>query len=158
MSFEIERKFLVKWPLEQILLQHPPVRTLIVEQRYLQESGDWTVRVRKTVCEEASYYLTMKKRVTDRRTIELETPIDAVFYAKVAHQCGVPLMKTRYEIEYGERLWEIDVFQHKKLDGLILAEIELPHEHTVIEFPEWVGVEVTNDKFYKNAKMAKRIA
>jgi adenylate cyclase len=157
MSFEIERKFLVTKTVEQILFDHPPARTLIVEQRYLQHSGDWTIRVRKVVTDEANYFLTMKQRISERRAIELETLIDATFYTKVSQQCGQPLMKTRYEIPYADHLWELDVFHHKKLDGLVLAEIELDREDRAFETPPWIGLEVTDDKFYKNVKMAKRI-
>ena len=158
MSFEVERKFLVNAPPERILKVSPPLRILLIEQRYLSRTGDWTVRVRKTICEQSlAHHLTMKQRINDLRCVELETEISDLFYATISHQGGVPLLKTRYEIDTHGHLWELDVFSHPKLDGLVLAEIELQNEDTPFDKPEWLGPEVTNDKYYKNNRIAKRL-
>lgn len=157
MSFEVERKFLVSWALSRVLAANPPVRTLLIEQRYLRSTGDWTIRIRKTVCDTARYHLTMKQRVSDMRAVELETEISDVFYASMAHRCGTPILKTRYEVMVHDHLWEIDQFSNPKLDKLVLAEIELDNEETTFQLPEWIGAEVTNDKNYKNNRLAKKI-
>ena len=38
---------------------------------------------------------------------------------------------------------------------LVTAEIELPDEKTVVELPDWIGLEVTNDHRYKNNNLAE---
>ena len=37
---------------------------------------------------------------------------------------------------------------------LVTAEIELPNEKTVVELPDWIGREVTDDHRYKNNNLA----
>lgn len=41
-------------------------------------------------------------------------------------------------------------------EGLVIAEIELPHEDTLFEKPDWVGREVTSDPRYSNANLATK--
>jgi adenylate cyclase len=66
------------------------------------------------------------------------------------------LSKTRYEIKYEEHLWEVDVFEGK-LDGLIIAEIELKSEDEFFNKPNWIGQEVTDDPSYLNAKLTEKL-
>lgn len=42
---------------------------------------------------------------------------------------------------------------HGRLDGLVLAEIELGDEHEPYSRPEWLGEEVTGQPQYYNANM-----
>jgi CYTH domain-containing protein len=66
------------------------------------------------------------------------------------------LSKTRYEIKIENNLWEVDVFEGK-LDGLIIAEIELESEDESFNKPVWLGREVTNDLSYLNAKLIEKL-
>ena len=66
------------------------------------------------------------------------------------------LKKLRYKIEYQLKTWEIDVFEGK-LEGLVIAEIELEKEDEKFEIPEWVGQEVTFDPIYLNANLINRL-
>jgi hypothetical protein len=50
--------------------------------------------------------------------------------------------------------WEVDVF-HGDNEGLILAEIEIPCEEAQFEIPDWIGVEVSHDRRYRNNALAK---
>ena len=51
-------------------------------------------------------------------------------------------------------MWEVDVYLGK-LEGLIIAEIELNSEdEMIIESPIWVGDEVSYDIKYSNASLA----
>ena len=69
--------------------------------------------------------------------------------------CAKPLVeKTRYLILTGGHTWEIDVFSGCN-DGLVVAEIELDHENESIDFPPWVGDEVTDDKRYYNVYLVQ---
>ena len=89
---------------------------------------------------------------------EWEREIDASDAREMLQICmpGV-ISKTRYIIPAspykGEpRCWEVDVF-HGRLDGLVLAELELGDEHEPYEKPVWLGEEVTGQPQYYNANM-----
>lgn len=157
MSHEIERKFLIVSSLEDIL-GNTPRKCLYIDQRYLPDSGDWTIRVRQVIeMSNVSFFLTMKKKVTNVTCIEIEMPITQQTYEQMLPNCGLSLSKIRYEVEYMGHLWEIDQFINPVFDGLIIAEIELSSEEEVFEKPSWLGKEVTHDKKYKNARMAKML-
>ena len=67
--------------------------------------------------------------------------------------CSGPLVeKTRYEIEWAGRVWEIDVFAGDN-EGLVVAEVELASEDEPVEIPPWVGEEVSGDPRYYNANL-----
>ena len=48
--------------------------------------------------------------------------------------------------------WEVDEF-HGRLEGLVVAEIELPSEDTTFARPEFIGAEVTGDPRYYNSNL-----
>ena len=59
-------------------------------------------------------------------------------------------------MNFGNLTWEIDVFEGK-LNGLIVAEIEIPSENFEFEIPSWIGEEVTYDSSYLNAELFKKL-
>jgi adenylate cyclase len=69
---------------------------------------------------------------------------------------GRRIEKTRYEIpgEDGSTI-ELDVYDGA-LDGLVVAEVEFDSEDAADRFagPDWLGEEVTDDKRYKNQRLA----
>jgi len=69
--------------------------------------------------------------------------------------CDRPLIeKTRYKIDWGGLVWEIDEFEGVN-KGLILAEVELNQETQKIELPPWIGEEVSEDPRYFNSNLVK---
>ena len=50
-------------------------------------------------------------------------------------------------------MWEIDEF-HGRLEGLVVAEIELESETEAVDIPPFIGREVTDDKRYYNSALA----
>ena len=61
----------------------------------------------------------------------------------------------RYRIAAAEGLfWEVDEFVGEN-QGLIIAEIELPHAEHSVELPDWIGSEVSDDPRYFNSNLAK---
>ena len=66
------------------------------------------------------------------------------------------LTKERYQIVCYSKRWEVDVFQGR-LQGLVLAEIELKKENEEFELPEWIDKEVTHDTSYLNASLINRL-
>jgi len=68
------------------------------------------------------------------------------------------LVKTRFLWRGSDgMLWEIDVFKGE-LDGIVIAEVELPSEDHPVELPHWLGKELTNLKGWSNADLVKRIS
>jgi CYTH domain-containing protein len=148
MATEIERKFLVKsdeW------------RTLatgtIYRQGYLSTKKGCTVRVR-LVGERG--YLTIKGLTQGFSRAEYEYPIPALDAIQMLDNlCEAPLIeKTRYKIEYAGLTWEVDEFAAEN-QGLIIAEVELTDENQIIELPDWIGKDVSDDPKYYNVNLAQ---
>ncbi|WP_009546612.1 CYTH domain-containing protein [Crocosphaera subtropica] len=149
MAIEIERKFLVindNW------------RSLgigkVYKQGYIATADKiTTIRVR-IIGNEA--YLTIKSKTEGISRQEFEYPIpleDAEIMLNTL--CDRPLIeKVRYTINQEKLIWEIDEFKGDN-EGLILAEIELKSEDQVINFPDWVGEEVSHDPKYYNVNLVK---
>ncbi|MGZ8395389.1 MAG: CYTH domain-containing protein [Rhodoplanes sp.] len=68
---------------------------------------------------------------------------------------GAVIEKTRHEVPIGEVVWEIDVFAGENA-GLVIAEVELVNGDQEFCRPSWVGEEITHDRRFYNADLAKR--
>lgn len=156
---EIERKFLIEYPDIAFLENNPSCRRAEIVQTYLKGSPDEEKRVRKrcengkTVC-----YHTVKRRVTDIKRVEIEKVITEREYLEMldnADESMRPIVKTRYCLEYGNHLFEIDVYPF--WNDKAVVEVELCAEDEIIAFPKEIKVlkEVTDDKAYKNSSLAK---
>ena len=150
MSFEIERKFLVRssdW--RELAIEHSNIR-----QAYLSTDGKSSIRVR--IRDNRSATLSVKSRPSSLRRLELEYPIPVLEAEALMQlrQSGI-VEKVRYIVPAGTLKWEIDVFLGDNL-GLLIAEIELPEENHPIEVPAWIGAEVTGQAQYYNGSLAQR--
>lgn len=162
--FEIERKFLVTKPMLEIGMAEYAkknyLRFLDIEQCYLGGTGDWAIRGRTTTINGSAisrqYFLTMKRKQTDRTCIELEDVCSREMYDKIKAQCGHrPIVKKRWVgLPDG---FTIDEFQNPELGGLVMAEIELKSEDEEFPRPDWLGEEVTGTKGYGNSFMVKKL-
>ena len=150
---EIERKFLVKS--EAFMAQ--ATTSYDIEQGYLCKEPEKTIRVR---VRDTRAFLTIKSSQLREglAKFEWEKEIELDDARELLKLC-LPgaISKTRYIIpaaayEGAQRCWEVDVF-HGRLEGRILAEIELGDEHEPFERPEWLGEEVTGLPQYYNANM-----
>lgn len=162
-SIEPERKFLLLRSAAEIVEQARIDGTLLwiapIAQCYLPGTGDWTIRVRREqINGETRFLQTMKRRISEATSDELEMEVAQDYYDAVAARCGAVLTKTRSVIFAAGREWEIDVFHNPELKGIEFAEIELEHEDEVFDRPDWLGKEVTSDPGYRNASLARRIA
>ena len=124
-----------------------------IMQGYLCKEPGKTIRVR---IRDTRAFLTIKSsRLREGLAkFEWEREIDLADARELMQIC-LPgaISKTRYIIPTSnERKWEVDVF-HGRLDGLVLAEIELGDEHEAFERPDWLGEEVTGQPQYYNANM-----
>ncbi len=148
MGFEIERKFLVcsaEW-------QRLTTGRTRIRQAYLPAEGGVSLRVRLKNDDYAT--LTIKSRETQLRRLEFEYPIPtADAEALMALRRGAVIEKMRHTIPWQGLMWEIDVFSGDNA-GLVIAEIELRHEHQHFACPRWLGEEVTGQSRYYNRALA----
>jgi adenylate cyclase len=150
MSFEIERKFLVRgddW--QELATSRASIR-----QAYLSSNGKASIRVR--IKGEGAATLSIKSRPVDLRRLELEYPIpvlEAEALMQLRH--GSIIEKVRHVVPWGDLAWEVDVFSGENL-GLVIAEIELRYEHQHVELPPWIGPEVTGQPQYYNSSLVQR--
>jgi adenylate cyclase len=150
MGIEIERKFLVRNDNWRALATGKLYR-----QGYIAASPDCTVRVR--IAGDQGY-LTIKGATSGISRAEYEYGIPLEEAAQLLDTiCQPPLIeKTRYRIAAAQGLvWEVDEFAGEN-QGLIVAEIELPHAEHPVELPDWIGAEVSDDPRYFNANLAKQ--
>ncbi len=148
-TLEIERKFLVK-SLPENIDQYPHKD---IRQGYLAISEDGTeVRLRQ---KGKKYFQTVKSGTGKTRSeAEIEITEDQFNNLWDATN-GKRVEKTRYEISHEKGLIELDIY-HGDLEGLLSAEIEFSNEDDSNKFiaPEWMSVEVTENKEYKNQNLA----
>jgi adenylate cyclase len=147
MNFEIERKFLVTGDQWRALVKNQKR----IRQAYLGANGRASIRVRIIHDEKAT--LTFKSRGASLRRLELEYPVPILeAEALMSLREGEVIEKVRYDVPIGNLTWEVDVFSGDN-EGLILAEVELEHEHQDVELPGWVGTEVTGQAQYYNSAL-----
>ena len=150
MALEIERKFLVK----NDSFKASAVKTIFIEQGYLTNGKDCTVRVR--IADENAV-ITIKSKNNDHSIAhhEWEYAIPLEDARTMMTICGSNVIrKTRHLIPAGKHTFEVDVF-HDDNDGLVIAEVELSAEDEPFEHPNWLGKEVTGEKRYYNAFIAR---
>lgn len=148
MALEIERKFLVRSDAWRLEARGTPCR-----QGYLLAAPDCTIRVR-ILGDDA--YLTIKGGTRGITRAEFEYAIPVADAEIIMNQLStLPLIqKRRYQVWHGGHKWEIDEFSGAN-EGLVLAEIELQSEAEAFELPDWVGLEVSLDRRYRNATLAR---
>lgn len=146
MSTEIEHKYLVTSRdfIDGVSESHT------LQQGYLSRDKGRTVRVRIW---DKSAFLTIKGANTGASRPEFEYPIPVDDALQLLQLCPPPIIsKTRHIYKYEGNKWEIDEF-HEELEGLILAEIEIPSEDYQFKIPAFVGKDVTNDPRYYNSHL-----
>jgi adenylate cyclase len=148
---EIERKFLVK----SFPPKWKPKRGHKIRQGYFPVSRKGIeIRLRQ---KDSQYLLTVKAGAGLVRTEE------ELHISKESFQTLWPLVrkacvvKTRYEIPYGGRKVELDVYEGRHR-GLRIAEVEFGSRRASRDFdpPQWFGAEVSGNPRYMNSVLARR--
>ncbi|MFT4015462.1 MAG: CYTH domain-containing protein [Agriterribacter sp.] len=148
MPLEIERKFLINHNKWNTL---PKPQGKLYRQGYLLNDIHKTIRVRLS---NENGFITIKGKTTGATRSEFEYNIPLTDAKQLLDNfSNNEISKTRYNISYRSKLWEIDVF-HGENEGLIVAEIELQSEGEPFDIPDWVTEEVTHDPRYYNANLA----
>lgn len=156
-KLEIEYKFLIKKPDEEMLKRLSGVRVLDISQTYtttgarirrIQENGKIT------------YIKTVKKHISDLVRLENEEEITAAEYdslLSLRKPDSITLKKTRYVCPYKTKNLEIDIFPFWQNQAFL--EIELKSETEAFELPDFVQVirDITGDKAYRNYDLSKKI-
>lgn len=153
---EIERKFLIK--------RYAPGidgETVwdIVQTYLLRGDPDIQRRVRKiTVNGSAEYFYTEKKFVSDKVRRENERKITREEYEALLKEADKelePIIKTRRIFDYKGQSFEMDEYPFSQ--ELATVELELESTEQPVILPTFLNVvkEVTGDKRYSNAAMAK---
>src|SRR5262245_32311104 len=149
MAIEIERKFLVTndgWKQDVSRVCH-------LRQAYLVNNDKLVICVR--VDDPAAATLTIKTASPGRERAEYEYAIPAADAEPLMRYSeGCVIVKTRHIVPVGELAWEVDVFEGENA-GLVVAEIELDRADRPFERPPWIGAEVTDDRRYYNADLAR---
>jgi adenylate cyclase len=146
---EIERKFLVR-KLPEDLTNYPSNR---ISQGYLVSMDDGLqVRLRKSGKRFSLTYKRGSGNVREEREVELTAEQFEELWPATE---GKRLVKTRYEVPFGQRTVEIDLY-HERHEGLVVAEVEFDEEEAAKNFqpPDWLGDDVTGNPRYSNQLLA----
>jgi adenylate cyclase len=148
---EIERKFLVAGDFKK-----QAVKSHKIVQGFLSTVPERTVRVR---IRDHQGFITIKgignASGTTRFEWEKEIPVNDAENLLLLCEPTV-IEKIRHIVPANDKLYfEVDEFFGEN-EGLIIAEIELPHENTEFKKPSWLGEEVTGQLQYYNASLAKK--
>ena len=161
MAKEIERKYRAALTQNAFYIAlHEAEEVVFSTQSYLVSKATWEWRIRclervkhpTKSSGELTWYTAIKLGNGFVRD-EYETKLPAWFGKFLLRLAPVPIYKTRFS----EGGWEVDVFHSPPtLNGLILAEAEVDHEHSPFpEVPAWVilGEDVTNHGGYSNKNL-----
>ena len=157
--FEIERKYLIKYPDIDWLENNPNCQRIEIIQTYLKSSGDEEVRVRQRgFGGNYIYFKTTKRRISGIKRVEVEKRLSQAEYLTLLMEADTTrrqIRKTRYCLTYEGQYFEIDIYPFWK--DRAIAEIELSDENADIIFPKQIKVikEVSDDDEYTNASLAK---
>ena len=145
---------------------------LEIERKYLIANNDWTsevshsVRLRDGLIAHSEDRKVRVRFYDDRATLTIKGPRHGLSRDEfeyeipaedglrlLTHHCVTEILeKTRYHISFGGFDWTVDQY-HGRLDGVVLAEIELPSEECVFPKPAWLGREVTGEAEYRKINM-----
>ncbi len=158
---EIEKKFLIEYPANDILSNIPPEDRSHIIQTYLLSEESITARVRlRRYKDTVRYYKTEKKHISDMSSYEDEKEISLSDYKselKNADPKRCPIEKERLILRNGGHLFEIDIYPF--WSDRAIMEVELQSEDEEFEIPNGIRIlrDVTSDRRYKNAALAKEI-
>ena len=157
---ECERKLLIRYPDKEWLRSMGAEKSLI-EQTYLIAEKGATERLRKRAfAERTVYYYTKKVRISALSAEEYEREISFEEYEALLlrrDKASRTVEKERYALPYGKHILEIDIYPFWSRQAIL--EVELSCEDEIFSLPDGIEVirEVSGEKAYKNAFLAKKI-
>ena len=157
-NIEIERKYIIVKPCEDVLRSQRDFTESEIVQIYLPAVARQTRRVRRRAYgDRVDYIETRKIRIDKMSVTEIERDIteeEFIELSKMAAEGTHPVRKRRYTFTHGARTLELDFYP--EWEHTCIMETELPDRETVVELPEFIKVvrEVTGIKEYSNAAMS----
>ena len=157
--YEIERKFLIKYPNIEWLESLSNVEKVEIIQTYLNNvKPDEEVRIRQRG--RAGDYIftkTTKRNISALKRVEVEKRLSKDEYLDLLMDADISkhqIRKTRYCMTYENCYLEIDIYP--MWNDQAILEVELSSEDEMISIPEQIEVikEVTNDKTFRNYNIA----
>lgn len=159
--FEIERKFLIRYPDTAMLSHMDHCRKVQVMQTYLKSQDEDEVRIRQRGMDgNYTYYKTRKRKVGGIRRLETEERLSKEQYLRLLMDADPkcrPIQKDRYCLTYKNQYFEIDIYPFWNKQAIV--EIELSDEQKLVEFPDFLEVirEVSEEECFKNHSLALQI-
>lgn len=149
MAIEIERKFRLRDTGWMALVS----RKRRIRQAYLTKNGRVSVRIRIEGEGRATLTIKTAQPAVSRQEYEYDIPVaDAEELLELRD--GAVIDKVRHDVPVGDVVWEIDVFAGDN-SGLVIAEVELASTDQQFCRPAWLGEEITHERRYYNADLAK---
>ena len=146
MGIEIEHTYLVKDDSYKRLSDSNST----IRQGFLSRDPERTVRVR---VRDDQGFITIKGKGDGAAHPEFEYEIPLDDAVRLMSLCEPPVIeKTRYIVMHDGNRWEVDEF-HGSLEGLVIAELEVPSEDYRFSLPPFVGREVTGNPKYYNSQL-----
>lgn len=160
--YEIERKYLIRYPDVAVLEKQPYFEKVGISQSYLEQGPEGeSRRVRKSVMNgKIIYQYNEKVPVTLERRIESEKEITKEEYEAYLAQkdpSTITINKTRYRIFENGFCYEIDLFPFWKSQAFL--EVEVKDESVTYPIPPYIQIlrDVTEDPSYTNHALSFKI-
>ena len=157
--YEIERRFLIRYPDVKKLEALPNCRKVEIIQTYLKAKDGDELRIRQRG-ENGNYiyYKTLKHTVTPLKRVEIEENLTQDEYLQLLMEADPALhqiRKTRYCLTYENQYFKIDIYPF--WNDRALMEIELRDEKETVRFPGQLEIikEVTDDGNYNSRSLAQ---
>ncbi len=149
MTFEIERRFLIKNDNWKEFI----TKKIFIEQGYLTKSlDDWIIRIRFTG---KDFKITLKKHIASFTNFEFEYSMPRSDGEKIMSNLTNTIKKERFFLEVEKKSWIIDCFKEKNYP-LKIAEIELSSEDEDLSIPSFISNEITGLTQYSNFSLANK--
>ena len=149
MTFEIERRFLIKNDNWKEFI----TKKIVIEQGYLTKSlDDWIIRIRFTG---KDFKITLKKHIESFTDFEFEYSIPQKDGETIMLNLSNTIKKERFFLEIKKNSWIIDCFKEKNYP-LEIAEIELASEDEDLSLPSFISREITGLTQYYNFSLANK--
>ena len=155
--FEIERKFLVAYPDLAALEKLPGCRRVEIEQAYLPTTNDEKLRVRKWIEDGREIFYKTRRRRVNGKKLEVEERLTQRAYSELLKEAGSELRllhKTRYSLNYGGQIFQLDLYPFWSDKAVV--KVELNEAEGKVELPPELQQirEVTGEREYKDYALA----
>ena len=149
MTFEIERRFLIKNDNWKEFI----TKKIVIEQGYLTKSlDDWITRIRFTG---KDFKIALKKHIASFTNFEFEYSIPQKDGETIMSNLSNTIKKERFFLEIEKKSWIIDCFKEKNYP-LEIAEIELSREDEDLSLPSFISKEITGLTQYSNFSLTTK--